>query len=352
MKREKSTSPNVASPKRVKLTKTIPDSFLKFLESNGVDPSFMDSLPNPDELPRFVRVNPRKPITSEQLSKEINDLEENSQVQVKETILKDFYQILPGTVKIAGLSSYETGSIYGIDLSSGFAVEALGVEPGMHTLDLCCAPGAKLCMIADKMELKGKLVAVDVNFHRVNTCRNILTKYGILRASSSSSSKKEVKEDEFVTLIEADGSSTSCVEKLGTDRFDRVLVDAECTHDGSLKHLLKFQTSWGWETFEQRVMDPTRITTLQNLQRNLARNGFKMLKPGGEMVYSTCSFCTSQNEDIVSWLLAQEPSASIVPLSDMLKKFSATEGSIKGTVRFIPSVSKTSGLFVAKIRKK
>eukprot|EP00475_Leptophrys_vorax_P028916 TRINITY_DN4212_c0_g1_i1.p1 TRINITY_DN4212_c0_g1~~TRINITY_DN4212_c0_g1_i1.p1 ORF type:complete len:371 (+),score=89.79 TRINITY_DN4212_c0_g1_i1:4-1116(+) len=354
--------------KRIKLSKQIPESFLKFLESNGVDPSFMDTLPGVNELPRFVRVNPRKPVSCDALKDELLKLNHEGSgtdgIEVTQTILEGFYQISPGSLKIAGSPSYENGSVYGIDLSSGFAVEALSVEPGMNVLDLCCAPGAKLCMIADRMDLKGSLVAVDVNFHRVNTCRNILTKYGITSSppasssTASSSSKAGSSEqkhqdcEKFVNLIEADGSSEEIVKKLGTNRFDRVLVDAECTHDGSLKHLVKFNTSWGWETFEQRVMDPVRIKTLQTLQRNLARNGFRMLKPGGEMVYSTCSFCTSQNEDIVSWLLEQEPSASVLPLSQLMEKFKASEGSLKGTVRFNPAVSKTSGLFVAKITKK
>ncbi len=53
--------------------------------------------------------------------------------------------------------------------------------------------------------------------------------------------------------------------------FDRVLVDAECTHDGSVKHLAKFATQWGWDSFERRVLDPGRLSGLQALQRGLLR---------------------------------------------------------------------------------
>lgn len=72
--------------------------------------------------------------------------------------------------------------------------------------------------------------------------------------------------------------------------FDRVLVDAECTHDGSIKHLMKYATTWGWDTFERRVLDHDRLSTLRDLQERLLLNGFEHLKPGGRLVYSTCRY--------------------------------------------------------------
>lgn len=90
---------------------------------------------------------------------------------------------------------------------------------------------------------------------------------------------------DFVKLEDADGQEFSSVSL-----FDKVLVDAECTHDGSIKHLQKFGTQWGWDTFERRVMNPGRLSSLQRLQRNLLVNGFSLLKPGGTLVYATCRY--------------------------------------------------------------
>ena len=66
-----------------------------------------------------------------------------------------------------------------------------------------------------------------------------------------------------------------------------MLVDAECTHDGSLRHIAKFQ-QWGWPTFERRVLGAKRLRALALLQRGLLLNGFRLLKPGGVLIYATC----------------------------------------------------------------
>jgi 16S rRNA C967 or C1407 C5-methylase (RsmB/RsmF family) len=114
--------------------------------------------------------------------------------------------------------------------------------------------------------------------------------------------------------------------------YNRILVDAECTHDGSLKHIAKFANQWGWSTFERRVpwLAPEKIAEVTGLQRALLWNGFRLLEPcrdpsspvhGAEpvkvassLIYSTCSLSRSQNEDIVSWLLSAAPTARVVPI--------------------------------------
>jgi len=135
----------------------------------------------------------------------------------------------------------------------------------------------------------------------------------------------------------------------GTRGYDRVLVDAECTHDGSIKHLAKF-TQWGWETFERRFLDPERLTTLARLQAALLATGFGMLKDGGTLVYSTCSFARAQNEEIVTDFLNSEPRAQLAPIKSLLGA-PCRAGDLEHTIRFEPRLSGTSGLFVAKITK-
>jgi 16S rRNA C967 or C1407 C5-methylase (RsmB/RsmF family) len=118
--------------------------------------------------------------------------------------------------------------------------------------------------------------------------------------------------------------------------YDRVLVDAECTHDGSAKHMLKLlghvdgdnsasitsavsasksnavASASTWAEFELAYLDPARLATLQSLQRNLLRNGFRHLAYGGTLVYSTCSYMRAQNEEIVEWLTAVESEAELI----------------------------------------
>jgi len=75
--------------------------------------------------------------------------------------------------------SYRLGKIYGIDLSSGIVVSALDPLPGDEILDLCCAPGGKLCMISDRMKGQGSITGVDIDKNRLSSCRNLCKKYKI-----------------------------------------------------------------------------------------------------------------------------------------------------------------------------
>ena len=129
--------------------------------------------------------------------------------------------------------------------------------------------------------------------------------------------------------------------------YDRVLVDAECSHDGSIRHIEKFQ-DWGWKTFSENVMNPERLKHLPALQRGLLENGFRLLKVGGTLVYSTCSLTRSQNEDVVSWFLKKHSPDKVKLVSvPFLESAPCRSGSIKHTYRFSALKSRTSGLFVA-----
>eukprot|EP00698_Gefionella_okellyi_P009660 TRINITY_DN2475_c0_g2_i2.p1 TRINITY_DN2475_c0_g2~~TRINITY_DN2475_c0_g2_i2.p1 ORF type:complete len:232 (+),score=64.12 TRINITY_DN2475_c0_g2_i2:601-1296(+) len=132
--------------------------------------------------------------------------------------------------------------------------------------------------------------------------------------------------------------------------YDRVIVDAECTHDASIKHILKYKEQWGWHTMERRVLNDERLSQLEPLQRGLLRRGFSLLKPGGTLIYSTCSFAKRQNEDVVTWLLDTEPSAKTLPITN-LAEAPCVAGSLQHTIRFDPVSSRTSGLFIAKLTK-
>jgi len=96
---------------------------------------------------------------------------------------------------------------------------------------MCCSPGAKLCYIADLMKsgegiVKGSLTGVDISEHRMNTCKGLLRKYW---------------HEYHVNVFVEDGTKFSTLAGQNKDQlYDKVLVDAECTHDGSIKHLMKF----------------------------------------------------------------------------------------------------------------
>ncbi|TYJ47453.1 hypothetical protein E1A91_A02G190800v1 [Gossypium mustelinum] len=382
----------------------LPEAFLSFLQANGIDPSIYIAS---DSTPRYLRLKPGSEAEIEGIEAEIKCKLE------KVNWLPGFYS-LPPDILIANSKSYLDGKIYGIDAASGAAVSVLNISPGDHVLDLCAAPGAKLCMMLDLLGDSGSVTGVDVARHRLAACRTMLQKYSLgdrcrlfvadgttfslapLRVDSRSRSCEssfEEKDERFrewtsrrpwkerkraakaretmslqsVTMSENPelifygrhsgvvGLSKNKLYKTVSDLevsscgYDKVLVDAECTHDGSVKHIQKFE-NWGWTTLQRRVLDAVRTDSLTLLQLKLLRNGFRLLKVGGLLVYSTCSLTVAQNEDIVEQFLKENTSAELQEINEA-EEWPCKSGRIPKTLRFDPLTSQTSGLFVAKFTK-
>ncbi|CAL1361153.1 unnamed protein product [Linum trigynum] len=385
----------------------LPGPFLDFLEANGLNPAIYTAS---NSIPRYIRLKPG----SESLTEEIE-----AEMQCKlERVgwLPGFYS-LPPQIQIASSQAYKEGKMYGVDAASGAAVLALDVSVGDHVLDLCAAPGAKLCMILDLLGDSGSVTGVDVASHRLAACRTMIQKYGIgdrcrlfvsdgtkfslipvkgcwdstsfqqvnqnwggddvfkewtsrrpwkerkrKAKTRKSSSLKVVAESDHLPELIFYGRNSGVVgltkselhqsppdSEVSSNGYDKVLVDAECTHDGSIRHVQKFE-QWGWETLNQRVLNAERTDNLTTLQLNLLRNGFRLLKVGGSLVYSTCSLTVCQNEEVIMRFLAENASAELLEI-DAARDWPCRSGSIPKTLRFDPVVSKTSGLFVAKFTK-
>lgn len=361
----------------------LPESFKKFLKDNDIDPGIYTVT----QLPRYIRTNTNIPTTKRPTLQDLKDQFGTDQVFSVPGV-PDFFsvQLSETTKRLSDIPAYKEHKVFGIDISSGIAVLALGLDKDDQVLDLCCAPGAKLCMISNILgrEGLGTATGVDLAGHRLATCRSLLKKY---------------KVGEKVRLFEADGTlfSVPPPSRLGNKiihqdeegerhkrqkvefkpfwasrmlryetavnskaLYDKVLVDAECTHDGSISHILKYE-KWGWDAFEKNFMDPNRISTIVELQRNLMAQGWKMLKNGGTMVYSTCSLSIRQNEDNVAWFLGKFPEAKLTKIPD----FGIPPATIKQQhidtelqqqieefcLRFDPMTSRTSGFFVARFTK-
>lgn len=375
-------------------TGRFPPAFRRFLAENGIsiDNYALDS----ETIPRYLRANPRSPPSEAGLSA--------LRAQLGDALapvewLPGFYS-LPASTKIAGTRAYAEGHVYGIDAASGAAVAALDLRPGHAVLDMCCAPGAKLCMAAEAVGPSGSVTGVDVHPERLAATRTMVRKYALAnvrlflgdarqfaapappaasleesppsvparprpgkrrrQASARGAHEAPPPPQLFYPLHvdeppppvpEADAHDDPEPFESGRRLYERVLVDAECTHDGSVRHLSKY-AAWGWETFEQRFLDPTRLRDLEGLQRALLRRGYAALAPGGVLVYSTCSFARRQNEEVVAWLLETEPHAECVPIDTLDARAPCKPGGLAHTLRFEPCASATSALFISRITKR
>ncbi|XP_058009128.1 uncharacterized protein LOC110643230 isoform X2 [Hevea brasiliensis] len=368
----------------------LPEAFLNFLQANGLDTSIYTTS---DTTPRYIRLKPGSEDDLQEIEAEIN-------CKLQRVVWLPGFYSLPPHLQIANSRAYKEGKIYGIDAASGAAVLALNISRGDHVLDLCAAPGS--------------VTGVDIARHRLAACRTMLQKYALgdrcrlfvadgttfslIPVTEHSNSRScesgcQEKEDTFkewtsrrpwkerkkaskatkhaasAFVAESDrpelifygrnsgvlGISKSelyqivCSCEVLSCGYDKVLVDAECTHDGSIRHIQKFE-HWGWDTLHQRVLNAERTDSLTNLQFKLLTNGFKLLRLGGLLVYSTCSLTVSQNEDVVERFLKENASAELQEI-EAAKDWPCKSGGILKTLRFGPVTSQTSGLFVAKFTK-
>uniref|UniRef100_M4C2L1 SAM-dependent MTase RsmB/NOP-type domain-containing protein n=1 Tax=Hyaloperonospora arabidopsidis (strain Emoy2) TaxID=559515 RepID=M4C2L1_HYAAE len=304
--------------------------------------------------------------------------------------LPGFYS-LPISLPLARVGLYQDGQVYGIDVSSGYAVSLLNIQPGEHVLDLCCAPGAKLTMIADLLQLQGSVTGVDYSRSRLGACRQLVYKYKLFRDEEevadvtwrcrlfhadgrvfnigpktecngfdglqvlldtqeiASRAPKDRKRKRKNKSARARDAKRQHVLKVDPALYNKVLVDAECTHDGSIRHLQRLNTAAKWDEYVHGHLNPSEVDRILTLQHDLIRNGFNLLRPGGTMIYSTCSLSRKQNEDIVSRFLTDETRAKLDPIARS-KEIPCQEGKLRGTLRFTPSHN-TSGLFIARIHK-
>ncbi|OQR99459.1 hypothetical protein ACHHYP_06069 [Achlya hypogyna] len=365
----------------------LPPAFTTFLDEHGIDRAVYAV--HPQATPRYVRTKDSS-ITLEQLKDEFPSI-------TPVPWAKSFY-MLPSSVPLSSSASYANGLIYGMEASSGFAVSALNLQPGDHVLDLCCAPGAKLTMLGDILGKHGSVTGVDFSKNRIAACRSLVHKYGLVHPATDKPwrcrlfhadgrefsvgaptgnetlSTAGVLEIILDTAEVASRSTKSIARKRmnksararylkqqkeqnrsdltsglpAKQLYDKVLVDAECTHDGSLRHLAKLKTGTEWQHYLDKYLSPTHVADILQLQADLIRNGFRLLAPGGRMVYSTCSLSLKQNEDIVAAFLNDTPTAVLEPMDT--NGVPCQPGNIPNTVRFTP-LHHVGGLFVALFSK-
>ncbi len=188
--------------------------------------------------------------------------------------------VLDEPVPVAQLPGFQEGRVSVQDAGAQIAATLLDVAPGMRVLDACAAPGGKTGHILERTPGLAELVAVDVDPERVKLVRD-----NLLRLQRRA------------TLVAGDIREPEAIP--GPHGFDRVLVDAPCSSTGVIRRhpdikLLRRET-------DIRVMAANQLRIL--------RACYGMLRPGGRLVYSTCSLLPAENEAVVADFLASEPSA-------------------------------------------
>lgn len=173
------------------------------------------------------------------------------------------------------------GYYYIQELASMLPIIALKPQSEELILDLCAAPGSKTTQSASKMKNTGTILANELSMGRLKILASNIERCGITN-----------------TIITKKDGIAFCnrLMKYNPDfKFDKILLDAPCSGEGTLRSSPKTYIMW----------NPKTITSLSKLQKQLFKSAFQILKPGGEIIYSTCTHAPEENEAIVDWALKE-----------------------------------------------
>ena len=203
------------------------------------------------------------------------------------------------------------------DESTAISCNVLAPKPGMRTLDLCAAPGGKTAYLAELMKNEGEIIAIDKFDSRLKILEKNLNRLGVKNVKSIAVDALEYQDDKL---------------------FDRVLIDAPCTGFGTLTK--KPDIKW-----KKDLSDIRRIT---KTQMALLEKGASLLKPGGIVVYSTCTIEPEENIDVVNQFLESHRNFQLMSLKNELDDSLVNSS---GIVQTYPNINQMDGAFAAKIKK-
>ena len=200
---------------------------------------------------------------------------------------------------LARLPSFQQGSFYVQDPSTLLAVAELEPRPGETVLDLCAAPGGKLTFIAQRMGNEGRIIGHDPVPERLKLIQENCARLG-------------------VTCVETVSSWA------GTERiFDKVLVDAPCSNTGVMRRRVDLR----WR------IRPEEIERLRRTQLELLDQAAQVLKPGGTLIYSTCSLEPEENEEVIREFLKNRPEFRFEHAHELNPVTETVDGAYVGRLR-------------------
>ena len=178
-----------------------------------------------------------------------------------------------------GLHPYHEAGVYYLQEASAMsAVALLDPQPGERICDLCAAPGGKTTQIAGRMQGEGFLLCNEYSPKRVKILSRNMERLGVANA--------------LVT-----NENTQKLAKRFPNFFDRVLIDAPCSGEGMFRKEEAAITDWSQETVEMCA----------RRQAEILHNGAQLVRPGGRLVYSTCTFAPEENEWVIAAFLKDHP---------------------------------------------
>ncbi|MFC5652114.1 16S rRNA (cytosine(967)-C(5))-methyltransferase RsmB [Paenibacillus solisilvae] len=237
--------------------------------------------------------------------------------------------IVSGGGNLAAADGYGKGLWSLQDESSMLVAEVCAPAPGMRVLDCCAAPGGKTSHLAELMNNEGAVIANDVHPHKRNLVEEQAQRLGL-------------------TIVEAvTGDALELALRFNADSFDLVLLDAPCSGFGVIRR--KPEIKW-----TKKVED---VSAIADLQSRLIKEAAKLVKPGGTLVYSTCTIERQENEDQIESFLREHHSFELDTdwpgnVLEPLRLAGVIGDSFDGSVQLLPQHFGSDGFFIARLKRK
>ena len=252
--------------KNYELLYSIPKWFCDILEKQYGNDNLKQVITSLKKIPYLsVRVNKLK--YSEE---EFEEFLKEKDIQIIKKVDTVYYINLG---LIINSEEFKTGKIIAQDASSYLAAKNLEVIPNELVLDICAAPGGKTAVLAENMENKGEIIAIDIHQHKIKLIDTNIKKLGI----------------DIVKAIVMDARN---VNKQGR-KFDKILVDVPCSGYGVIRKKPEILYSKDRENIEE----------LSKLQLEILNSAADILKDGGELIYSTCTITDEENTNNIKKFL-------------------------------------------------
>ncbi|MCI9263032.1 MAG: 16S rRNA (cytosine(967)-C(5))-methyltransferase RsmB [Oscillospiraceae bacterium] len=308
------TREDLPQPKDISVRYSHPDWLVKEF-SHTLSGEELESLlaANNAQPPTQIQVNTQK-VTTQEL---IEELTQAGISALAHPWLPDCLE-LEGTGSLEDLPAFREGRFYVQDAAARLAVLASGAAPGMDVLDTCAAPGGKSFAAAIQMEGKGYILSCDLHPHKKRLIEDGASRLGV----------------DCITAAVMDGRK---FDPALEGRFDLVITDVPCSGLGIIR-----------KKPDIRYKDPVPLAALPEIQRDILSNSSRYVRPGGILLYATCTLLPRENEDVVGWFLDKNNSFTLesFTLPDPLG------GVETGMLTLWPHRHGTDGFFIARLRRK
>lgn len=291
----------------------------RWLTEFGLEDTMALCRANNKPAPNTIRTNTLK-ITRAGLAKRLK----SEGLVVTETIYAPEGLNIEGFLSVGSMDAFKEGLFQVQDESSMLAARAIMPEPGSYVIDACSAPGGKATHIAQLMENRGRILAVDIHSHKFALIKENSSRLGITIIDGLVKDSAELPEEYY-------------------NWAGFVLVDAPCSGLGVLRR----RPDARWRK------DPASIPAMVELQSGILEGASRCVKEGGVMVYSTCTITREENLGQVEGFLSRHPEFELEDLTSFLPLELDFAGTLaRGYLQILPHRHRMDGFFIARMRKK